>query len=242
MLGRATGAVLIGVEARLVRGRGRPRGRTSERFRRSGCRTPRSREGIERIRSAIPHAGFALPDGRAIINLAPAEIQKQGTGLDLPIAVALLAAAGQIHREPSRGHGDRGELGLDGSVEADPRSALDRDGGRARRPAPPAGPARNAAGSGADRGRRGRAGRRPSRTSRRRTDAGRSARGRTSPRGSARRRRAGRRTTLRDVRGQALRATGARGRRGGGHHLLLSGPPGRQEHAGAAAPGDPAAR
>ncbi len=115
MLGRATGAVLSGIEARLVEvevdlSGGLPCVAAV------GLPDAAVREGIERIRSAIPNAGFRLPDGRVIINLAPAEIQKQGTGLDLPIAVALLAADGQIAASHPEDTVIAGELGLDGSV------------------------------------------------------------------------------------------------------------------------------
>lgn len=115
MLGRATGAVLIGVEARLVEvevhlGGGLPFVAAV------GLPDSAVKEGLERIRSALLNVGFDLPDGRAIVNLAPAEIPKQGTALDLPIAVALLAADGQIPHDRPGESVVAGELGLDGSV------------------------------------------------------------------------------------------------------------------------------
>lgn len=78
------------------------------------------REGLDRIRSALRHAGFKLPSRRVVINLAPADLPKRGSALDLPIAVALLRADAQI---PDAGFADMlvaGELGLDGAVRPVP--------------------------------------------------------------------------------------------------------------------------
>jgi magnesium chelatase family protein len=73
------------------------------------------REGIDRIRSALQHTGFKLPERRVVVNLAPADLRKQGAALDLPIAVALLLADGQL-RLDSRSMVLAGELALDGSI------------------------------------------------------------------------------------------------------------------------------
>lgn len=77
-------------------------------------------EARSRIRCALRCAGYEIPRKRITVNLAPADFRKTGTGLDLPIAAAILAASGQI---PSRGL-DRyllvGELALDGTVCAVP--------------------------------------------------------------------------------------------------------------------------
>jgi len=55
------------------------------------------RESIERVRSALGNAGYAFPHGRVLINLAPAEVRKEGPVYDLPIAVGLLRSSGVIH-------------------------------------------------------------------------------------------------------------------------------------------------
>ncbi|MBB85277.1 MAG: hypothetical protein CL931_15825, partial [Deltaproteobacteria bacterium] len=52
------------------------------------------RESTSRIRGAIATAGLSFPDRRVTVNLAPAELRKQGAGLDLPIAIAVLGAVG----------------------------------------------------------------------------------------------------------------------------------------------------
>lgn len=74
------------------------------------------REGRERVLSALRHLGVALPPRRITVNLAPADQPKEGTGFDLPLAVALLVAAGEVDPEAVRDVGFVGELGLDGSL------------------------------------------------------------------------------------------------------------------------------
>jgi magnesium chelatase family protein len=54
------------------------------------------KEAVERVRSAIANAGYAPPTGRTVINLAPADVRKEGNAYDLPIAVAMLACTGVI--------------------------------------------------------------------------------------------------------------------------------------------------
>lgn len=73
-------------------------------------------ESKERIRSAFASSGLDLPRKRITINLAPADIPKDSTSFDLPIAVAILLASGQISNTPSTHTSFIGELGLDGSV------------------------------------------------------------------------------------------------------------------------------
>ncbi len=75
------------------------------------------RESTSRIRGAIAAAGLAFPDRRVTVNLAPAELRKQGAGLDLPIAIAVLGAVGDaLDGEALRGRGFVGELALDGRL------------------------------------------------------------------------------------------------------------------------------
>ena len=74
------------------------------------------REGKERVFAALAQAGMPLPPRRVTVNLAPADLPKSGSGFDLPIAVGLLAASGQVPPESLQGSGFVGELGLDGSV------------------------------------------------------------------------------------------------------------------------------
>src|SRR5690606_21407196 len=57
------------------------------------------RESRERVGAALANAGFALPLRRIVVNLAPADVPKSGTAFDLPIAIAVLAASGQLPAE-----------------------------------------------------------------------------------------------------------------------------------------------
>jgi magnesium chelatase family protein len=74
------------------------------------------RESAARVRAAIGASGLPFPDRRVTVNLAPAELRKSGAGLDLPIAVGILAAAGQLPGERLAGLGLLGELALDGRL------------------------------------------------------------------------------------------------------------------------------
>ncbi len=73
-------------------------------------------ESKERVRSAYASAQLDLPRKRITINLAPADVPKDSTSFDLPIAVAILLASGKIAKSPDNGTLFIGELGLDGSV------------------------------------------------------------------------------------------------------------------------------
>ncbi len=73
------------------------------------------KESKERIRSGIKNSGYVFPSKKLIINLAPANLRKEGPGYDLPIAVAIMAATGQVTM-PGEDTVFIGELSLDGSV------------------------------------------------------------------------------------------------------------------------------
>ena len=74
------------------------------------------RESRDRIRSAIRNSGFAFPEHRVTVNLAPADIRKAGASLDLPIALGVLAASGALLRRRVDDVLIVGELSLDGSI------------------------------------------------------------------------------------------------------------------------------
>jgi magnesium chelatase family protein len=76
------------------------------------------REARDRIRSAIRNSGYTFPRGRVTVNLAPADVRKQGPGYDLPIALSILLADGVIGRKAIESCVFLGELSLDGSVRA----------------------------------------------------------------------------------------------------------------------------
>lgn len=76
------------------------------------------RESRDRVRSAIKNSGFELPPTRITINLAPADLKKEGSGFDLPIAVGILGAYGGLANKDVGDFVLVGELGLDGGLRA----------------------------------------------------------------------------------------------------------------------------
>jgi len=78
------------------------------------------REAKDRVRAAIKNAGYAFPQHRITVNLAPAAVKKEGTGYDLPMALGILAAAGILQSSLLEQTAIAGELSLDGSVRPVP--------------------------------------------------------------------------------------------------------------------------
>lgn len=74
------------------------------------------KESRDRVRSALLNSGFDLPPKRITINLAPADLPKAGSRFDLPIALAVLVATGQLPAQALENHEFYGELGLNGEV------------------------------------------------------------------------------------------------------------------------------
>jgi magnesium chelatase family protein len=115
MLARVFSACLAGVEAALVRvevdvSHGLPM------FATVGLPDPAVRESRERVRTAIRNSGFAFPLERVTVNLAPADVRKEGVSFDLPIALGLLAATGAVKSEQLAHLLVVGELALDGTI------------------------------------------------------------------------------------------------------------------------------
>ena len=115
MLAQVLSAALVGVEASLVRVEvdvtpGLPT------FTTVGLPDSAVRESRERVRTAIRNAGFAFPSDRITVNLAPADLRKEGASFDLPIALGILEATGAIKSgwaRPVRGGrraGPRGQI------------------------------------------------------------------------------------------------------------------------------------
>ena len=75
-------------------------------------------ESKERVRAALASIGLALPPKRIAINLAPADVVKEGAHFDLPIALGLLVAIGSVPRDAVDGHMVLGELSLHGAIES----------------------------------------------------------------------------------------------------------------------------
>jgi magnesium chelatase family protein len=115
VLASVRSAVLEGVEGRLVTvevhvSRGLP-GYTIV-----GLPDASGKESRERVRAAVLSSGLAYPQQRVTVNLAPASVRKSGAGLELAVAVGLLAAAGSLPEGALGGVAVLGELGLDGRV------------------------------------------------------------------------------------------------------------------------------
>ncbi len=116
MLATILSSALHGVEATLVEvevdvGRGLPQ------LQIVGLPEAAVRESRERVRSAIRNSGYSFPTERITINLAPADLKKEGCAYDLPIALGLLAASGTLPRERLAEQVILGELSLDGRVK-----------------------------------------------------------------------------------------------------------------------------
>lgn len=88
------------------------------------------RESRDRIRAAILNSGFKFPEGRITANLAPASLRKAGPGFDTGLALALLAASGQVPAERLAGCAVFGELSLGGEVRDSPGALAVAEGAR----------------------------------------------------------------------------------------------------------------
>lgn len=76
------------------------------------------KESKERVRTALKNTGFDFPLKQVIVNLAPADIKKEGSAFDLPIAVGMLIAEGVLTQEQANGYLIVGELSLDGRLKS----------------------------------------------------------------------------------------------------------------------------
>jgi magnesium chelatase family protein len=116
VLARVLSAALRGVEAALVRvevdvSAGLPA------FTTVGLPDSAVRESRERVRTAIRNTGFAFPPDRITVNLAPADLRKEGAAFDLPIALGILAATGALRDGVVGPFAVVGELALDGQIQ-----------------------------------------------------------------------------------------------------------------------------
>ena len=82
----------------------------------SGLADTAVRESIDRIRAAFSNTGYKYPTADITINMAPADIRKEGSGYDLPLAIALMAANGKLVSDELENYMLVGELGLDGRL------------------------------------------------------------------------------------------------------------------------------
>ncbi len=115
MLARAVTHALVGLEPRRVDVEAHVREGIPA-FAIVGLADRACQEARERVRSGISAAELEFPTGRITVNLAPAELRKEGSGFDLPIALALLAASRQVPRAALERTAAVGELALDGRL------------------------------------------------------------------------------------------------------------------------------
>ena len=116
MLAQVGCPALRGIESFLVRvevnlGKGLPS------FAVVGLAQGAVREGRERVWAALQNSGFAIPPKKITVNLAPADVRKEGSAFDLPLALGLIAGAGQLPSGPLKHTAFVGELGLDGTLQ-----------------------------------------------------------------------------------------------------------------------------
>ncbi|MBR1934320.1 MAG: YifB family Mg chelatase-like AAA ATPase [Prevotella sp.] len=86
-------------------------------FRMSGLADTAVRESYDRIRSAIINNGYQMPQMDLTVNLSPADLKKEGSGYDLPLAIGILACDGKIRSDRLHEYMMVGELGLDGHLQ-----------------------------------------------------------------------------------------------------------------------------
>lgn len=115
MIAKIHSAIPCGFEGRLVEVEG-DMNRGLPAFNIVGMANKTVSEAKERVRSAIVNSDFSFPDKKVTINLAPAELLKDGAYLDLPIALSILVLSGQLLKSDIRGKLFVGELSLNGEI------------------------------------------------------------------------------------------------------------------------------
>ena len=120
MLFKARSAAVYGIDAHIIDVEVDFSGVVQEKetFATVGLPDAAVRESRDRVRSAIKNSGFDLPPTRITINLAPADLKKEGSGFDLAIAIGILGAYGGLAIKDISAFVLVGELGLDGSLRA----------------------------------------------------------------------------------------------------------------------------
>lgn len=86
-------------------------------FKVSGMADTAVKESYDRIRAALPNIGFRVPVADLTINLSPADLKKEGSGFDLPMAIGIIAADEKMDSSRLGEYMMVGELGLDGSIK-----------------------------------------------------------------------------------------------------------------------------
>lgn len=116
MLSKVLSSAILGIDAYIVDVEAHLTGAKLPQFRTVGLPEGAVKESKERVRAAIKNTGYAFPHKHVTINLAPADIRKEGSAFDLPIAVGILAAIGEVKHTYLEKMLLLGELALDGSL------------------------------------------------------------------------------------------------------------------------------
>ncbi|MEM7103663.1 MAG: YifB family Mg chelatase-like AAA ATPase [Bacteroidota bacterium] len=119
MLIKTYGSAVFGIDARLITievNTGGPILQGKPGYSLVGLPDNAVKEGYQRIEAAVRNQGLRLPRIKIVINLAPADIRKEGSYYDLPIAIGMLAASGQVESQHVKEFVIMGELSLDGGV------------------------------------------------------------------------------------------------------------------------------
>src|SRR6201986_3289889 len=122
MLFKALSAAVYGIDANIIDVEVDYSGikTTEDHFHTVGLPDAAVRESRDRVRAAIKNSGYYIPPTQITINLAPADLKKEGSGFDLPMAIGILGAYGALQRKDLGQFLLVGELGLDGSLRAVP--------------------------------------------------------------------------------------------------------------------------
>ena len=122
MLFKALSAAVYGIDANLIDVEVDYSGAVTDKdiFHTVGLPDAAVRESRDRVRAAIKNSGYTIPPTFITINLAPADLKKEGSGFDLPIAVSILGAYGALQCSDLSRYLLVGELGLDGGVRPVP--------------------------------------------------------------------------------------------------------------------------
>ena len=116
MIATATSFWITGIDARRIDVEAHVESGTTPAFAVVGLADRAVQEARQRVRSGIGSASYKFPTVRVTVNLAPARERKQGSGFDLAIALAILAASGQVETAAVGRVGAAAELGLDGRL------------------------------------------------------------------------------------------------------------------------------
>ncbi|MDH4186864.1 MAG: ATP-binding protein, partial [Nitrospira sp.] len=117
MLAKVLSVALVGIDAHLIDVEVDISGGLPQ-FSVVGLPDATVKESRDRVRSALKNTGFHFPAKKITVNLAPAGIKKEGSGLDLAIAIGILVAEEVISPEQVKGYVYAGELSLDGQIKA----------------------------------------------------------------------------------------------------------------------------